>query len=411
MKRSLKKITMFLLCAVMIFGATTTTAPYEEVQARTIFEVEEELKQYKSMLASLQAELGTISSNISSIEDSSGETMALMEQYLAQIDALDAEIAINTAIMESYDLKRSEVITEIALVQEDYDYRVSMYKKLMRFIYENGSTNSFELLFSSGNISEYLTRRDNFNDIMNAANELIKEIEVSIADLEVLDNELAQAQAEYDKYVAELEGKRLELDTKIKEFETIASELNLNAEELRVQYSGKNAQVAEIKAKIAELEEERKELYASATGYRWPVESYVYVSSGYGWRADPFTGNSSFHNGIDIAAHRGTPVYATNGGVVTRADWWSGYGNAIIIYHGNGISSLYAHLDNGNGSRPTFEVSVGDSVTAGQVIGYVGTTGRSTGYHLHFSIMENESSTTGNGNYVDPKKYLPGGYY
>ena len=412
MKQVIKKFSLFLLCFCILFGSVGINAPTEIAEARTIFEIEEELKQYKNMLASLQSELSSIAGNISSIEGKTGQTMALMEQYIAEIDALDAEIEINTAIMESYDLKRSEVVTEMAIIQEDYDYRISMYKKLMQFIYENGDTNSFELLFSSGNISEFLTRRDNFNDIMNAANNLIKEIEVSIADLETLDAELAEAQSKYDEYLTELNTKKLGKETKVKEFETIAGELNLNADELRDQYSGKNSKVAEIKAKISELEEERKELFNSSAEFIWPVANYVYVSSRYGWRSDPFGGSSSeFHNGIDIATGRGTPIYASKAGVVTRADWWSGYGNCVIIYHGGGVSTLYAHCDNGNGSRPTFEVSVGDTVNTGDVIAYVGTTGRSTGYHLHFSVMTNSSSTTGSGNYVDPALYLPKGYF
>lgn len=406
-KRKLKQICLLLLCGIVIFGSFNISAPEKKVEARTIFEVEEELKQYKDMLAELQAELSGISGNISQIEGQSGQTMALMEQYQAEIDALDAEIDINSAIMDSYDLKRAEVITEMAIIQEDYDYRVSMYKKLMQFIYENGDTNSFELLFSSKNISEYLTRRDNFNDIMNAANELIKEIEVSIADLESLDAELAETQSKYDEYLTELNRKKLDKETKIKEFKTIADELNLDADALRNQYSGKNAKVAEIKAKISALEEERKELYKANAAFIWPTESFVAVTSPYGWRADPFTGNSAFHNGIDIAAYRGTPIYAVADGVVTRASAYSGYGNCVIIYHGSGVSTLYGHCDNAYGGRPAFEVSEGDAVKAGDVIAYVGTTGRSTGYHLHFSVMNNSTSSSSGGNYVDPALYLP----
>lgn len=411
MKYTLKKVLMFLLCTVVVLGATSISAPDTTVEARTIFEIEEELKEYKDLLASLQSELSAISANISQIEGQSGQTLALMEQYQAEIDALDAEISINTAIMESYDQKRAEVVTEMAIIQEDYDYRISMYKKLMQFIYENGDTNSFELLFSSGNISEFLTRRDNFNDIMNAANQLIKEIEVSIADLELLDAELAEAQAKYDEYLTELNASRLEQATKMKEFDTIVQELNLDKDTLTAQYADKNANIREIKNKIAELEEERKEMFNSNAEFIWPTASYSRVTSTYGWRKDPINGSTAFHNGIDIAANRGTPIYAVKDGVVTRADWYSGYGNCVIIYHGGGVSTLYGHCDNGGSSYPTFEVSVGDTVKAGDVIAYVGTTGRSTGYHLHFGVMNNASSSTGSGNYVNPDLYLPDGFY
>ena len=252
MTNRLKKLIMVLLCIALSVTATMVSVPYEKAEARTIAEVEEELDEYKAMLKKLQSELSSISGNIKDIEGQSGQTLELMAQYQAEIDALDIEIEINSAIMESYDLKRAEVLTEMAIVQEDYDYRVSMYLKLMQFIYENGDTNYFEMLFSSGNISEFLTRRDNFNDIMNAANQLIKDIEVSIADLELLDAELAEAQEKYDTYLTDLNTAKIEKQTKIKQFETIAGNLNLDKDKLSAEYSNKNSTIREIKEKIEE---------------------------------------------------------------------------------------------------------------------------------------------------------------
>lgn len=405
---------MFLLCFTLIFAATAINVPYEETSAaKTIFDIENELKEYKSELGKLQSELAEISKNIASIENQSGQTTELLTQYYAEIEALDIEIEINNAIMESYDMKRAEVITEMAIVQEDYEYRVSMYKKLMQFIYENSNVNSFELLFSSDNISDYLTKRDHFNDIMNSASELIKEIEVSISDLEVLDTELSETQAKYDEYLTDLNRSKLEKNQKIVEFETIAAELNLNSDELTEQLKEKNAAIKEIKAKITKLEEERKKLYEDNSAFRWPVQTSSYrVTSQYGWRNDPFGKPATeYHKGIDIACSKGTPIIAVRGGIVTRASYNGGYGECVIIYHGNGISSLYAHCDNTSSSRPVYEVKVGDTVTAGQVIAYVGTTGRSTGYHLHFGVIDTNTYTSLGGNYVNPNKYLPDGYY
>ncbi len=415
MKRALniiKKSIVFVLCMVMLFGASTVSVPHETVTARTIYEVERELEECKSLLRTLQKELANIKAEIDSIQNQTGDQMALIEQYQAEIDALDAEIALNETIEESYALKRAQVLSDIALAKEDYDYRISMYLNLMQFIYENGSTNSFELLFSSENISEFLTRRDNFNDIMNAANRILKEVEGTIADLEALDAELAATQAEYNDYLKDLSNARNERSKKVKEFETLIGSLNLSQEEISSQYADKNAAIREVKDRIAELEKERKELYESGTGFICPLASYSRITSGYGWRKDPINGSQAFHNGIDFAAPRGTPIRAAKGGIVVRADRYSGYGNCVIIYHGGGVSTLYAHADNGNSSRPTFEVSVGDAVKQGDIIAYVGTTGRSTGYHLHFSIIENASSETGLGNYVDPiqKGYYPNGF-
>lgn len=425
MSKIIKRALLLLLSMMMVFAATAFSVPYEETaEARTIFDIEKELSEYKKELSRLQSELAQISKNIASIENQSGQTAELLTQYWAEIEALEVEITINNAIMESYDAKRAEVITEMAVIEEDYDYRVSMYKKLMQFIYENSSVNSFELLFSAESISDYLTKRDHFNDIMNAANELIKEIEVSISDLEALDAELSETQSKYDTYLTDLNRSKLEREQKITEFETIAKELNLNSEELSAQVTEKNAEIKNIKTKIAALEEERKKMYNDTSVFCWPVQTSSYrVTSQYGWRNDPFgKPTTEFHKGIDIACSRGTPILAVRDGVVTKATDYGGYGECVIVYHGNGISSLYAHIDNSgkNGDlpykskangKPTYCVKEGDSVKKGQVLAYVGTTGRSTGYHLHFGVINTNESHPQGGQYADPNKYLPNGYY
>ncbi len=408
--KTLKKSFLFLLCAVMIFGATATRVPYEEVEARTIFDVEEELKEYQNLLKKLQSELSSITSNIEKLEGQQGESLQLMQQCQAEIDVLQSEIDINTAIMESYDLKRAEVLTEKAMIEEDYEYRVSMYKKLMQFIYENSETNAFEMLFSSDNFSDYLTKRDNFNDIMTAANSLLKEIEASLNELEVLDNELAEAQKKYTEYLEELNRKELDLETKVKQFETIAESFGLDAEALGEDYKDKNAVVQQVKAKIKELEEERKKYYSVNSAFGCPIkDGYSFrLTSRFGWRNDPFgKPTTEYHKGIDLACPRGTPIVAVADGIVTRASWNGGYGECVTIYHGSGISSLYAHCDNTTSSRPVYEVKVGDAVKKGDVIAYVGTTGRSTGYHLHFGVIDTNTYTSQAGNYVNPENYLP----
>ncbi len=409
------KAFLMLLCMVIIFGATVIQAPQTaKVEARDIFDVERELKELQSELKELQKELAAITADIAKLEDKSGETAALMTQYLADIDVLENEIKTNTAIKESYDLKRAEVLTERIVVQEDYEYRVSMYKKLMQFIYENSSTNMFEMLFSSDSISDFLTKREHFNDIMTAANSLLKEIETSISDLEILDKELAEAQSKYSTYVDDLERSKIELDTKVKEFETIAKDLNLDANVLSVEYSEKNAVVKELKSKIDVLEKERDKYYSANAIFGPPLQPgwWFVVSSPYGYRKDPFgSGKVGFHSGVDFAAGRGTPVIAVADGTVTRASWNGGYGECVIVYHGGGISSLYAHCDNTSSSRPVYEVKVGDVVKRGDVLAYVGTTGSSTGNHLHFGIIDNNSYSSVSGNYVNPGLYLPKNVY
>lgn len=413
MKRFLNKALTFLLCTVMLFGATVTNTSNEVTAARTLMDIENDLKQYKNLLSELQTELGDISKKIAELEGKSGETTELLIYYQAEIDILETNIMKEEAEIDAIDITRAALISEIAIIQEDYDYRLSMYKKLMQYIYENGNVNSFELLFSSENFEDFLTKRDHFSDIMTAADQLLKELEISIADLETLDKEHLSVQAKYEEHLKDLNKQKITLEKKIEEFETIASDLNINSEELSQLYKEKNSKIVSVKSKIAELEKERKAILSSNAAFIWPVKTSSYrVTSQYGWRGDPFgKPTTEYHKGIDIACSRGTPIVAVKDGVVTRASWNGGYGNCVIIYHGNGISSLYAHCDNATSSRPIYEVKVGDTVKAGQVLAYVGTTGRSTGYHLHFGVIDTNTYTSLGGNYVNPNKYLPDGYY
>lgn len=402
MRKYIKRALFFMLCTVLLFSAMLASLPQEKAEARTIYDIESELAEYNNMLSKLKSELASITSDLSKVDSQSGQTSADLQKYQTEIDLLEAEIGVNTAISESYDLKRSEVYSQILITQEDYDYRMAMYKSLMQFIYENSTVNSFELLFSSDSLSDFLTRRDNFNSIMECADALIKEMESSLADLELLNTELAEAQSKYDTYLAELNASKLNYQSKVEQLETIASELGVSYESLSAKYSNTNATVKEVKAKISALEKEREEYYNSNSDFIWPLKRSVSyrVTSYFGTRNDPFgLPKTEFHYGIDIACAKNSPIIASKGGTVTKAEWYGGYGNCVIVYHGNGISTLYAHM-----TSIASGIKAGVNVKQGDLLGYVGTTGRSTGYHLHFGVIYN-------GSYVDPDDYLPNGFY
>ncbi len=391
-----------MLCAIMIFAVAVASVPFQEAEAdRTIYDVEAELNRYKALLSELRSELSSVSKDIEDLEHQSGETADSISLYMQEISLLEADIALAEIISDSYDLKRAEVHAKIILATEDYEYRLAMYKNLMQFIYENSTVNSFELLFSSSNFSDFLSRQENFDSIMECANTIIKDLEASLADLESLQSELEVAQAEYDTYLSMLNASKLELDKKVAELEILAAGQGLDYESLKSEYSETNARIKEINKKINELEEERAEMLQNSGGFCWPLASSVSyrVSSHFGYRNDPFTGQKKYHKGLDLACAKNSPILAVQGGTVTRAEYWGSYGNCVVIYHGNGVSSLYAHCNSFASG-----LKVGSIVKAGDTIAYVGTTGRSTGYHLHFGVLLN-------GDYVNPDEYLPDGYY
>ena len=409
-KKSLR-IAAFALFVFVICAAFSAALPARDVGAeRTIYDVERELNECRSMLASVRNEQAELGNKIDELKNKSGAAQELIAAYTEQIEALEAEIALNSQLKESYDFKRASVNAQKDNAERDYEYRLQLYKGMMQFIYENCEVTDFELLFTSEGISDYLTRKEDMNELMAAADEIIKRIKRDVSDLEILDSQLAETQKSYEEYLSELAKSELTMEKAVEEYRTIAASLGLDADELREQYTGKNSRIAELTARIKELENERAILYAASSDFGWPLPlgySY-YMSSDYGWRADPFTGLRKFHSGVDLACAGGTPIVASKGGIVSFActdDWGGGYGYHVVIYHGNGMSTLYGHMC----KAPS--VVTGQTVNKGDIIGYVGHTGSATGDHLHFETR-NENVTDAIGrNSENPGKYLPKGFY
>ena len=274
---------------------------------------------------------------------------------------------------------------EARIAQENADKWFTAYKKHIRNTEEQGTTNMYlDLLFSSESISEVITRIDNINEILEY-------------DKRVRDNYLSsqaaalQAKLEYEEAAAVLEVKEVELQREIDTLESELSSLQTELESLQSdingyasvinQYAADERRIDnEIKAMAEELK--KQQTPPTATGkYIWPSKSCFVVTSKYGWRTISLYGTAKFHAGIDIGAAMGTAIIAADGGNVVVSTYDGGYGNYVMINHGDGRSTLYGHMS----SRA---VSVGQTVTQGQVIGYVGSTGNSTGPHIHFEIQQ-----------------------
>ena len=209
-----------------------------------------------------------------------------------------------------------------------------------------------------------------------------------------------------------LRAEQAELEKDIEEAINLILDIQNNLEERQAEYdeimAAEDAANANIDKLVAELEAQRRAEQANNGGgssgagsganstgsFIWPVASYVYVSSRFGQRVHPITGEIKNHTGIDIASNQGTTIYAADGGTITLAAWNGGYGNCVMIDHGNGYVTLYGHMS-------SIAVSQGQTVSQGDTIGYVGSTGNSTGPHLHFEVLKN-------GTRIDPEQFFSG---
>ncbi|MBO4452694.1 MAG: hypothetical protein J5793_02045, partial [Clostridia bacterium] len=319
MKSRIIRIVAFVLSAAILFAASPFMFSGDTVSGRTIKDIENEIAECKKMLEALKKELSSINTDIKQLENQSSQTEKSLQEYSARIEALETEIEINTQIMESYDFKKADVAAQIAVADANYEYQKEMYKNLIQFIYENSTVNNMELLFTSDNIAQFLSKRDNFDELVNAAEEILRSIKSSLRDLEVLEEELEANQNEYKEYTKQLEISRIELEKAVEDYEEIAASLGLDYEELRDKYKGTNSQIAELNARIKKLTKERDALYESEKGFAWPLESGVSyrISSRFGYRNDPFTGKRKFHSGLDIACARGSGIIASKSGTIT----------------------------------------------------------------------------------------------
>ena len=381
-----------LTIAAIIFACF---APAKTADARTLAEVDSDIAECNALLSTLKKERNDIDNQLSSLGSDSKDMEKQMALYTEQREIIQAEIDLITETVEAYGIKKASIEAEIALKEDDKQFALSLYEQIMVYSFKYGSTSNFELLFSSENFSDFMTRLDSARSIMEYSASLIADIEAAQSDLEALEADLDAAGAKLDEYAESQKNAKKALEDATAVLEEKAAALGISLSELTERYQTVNSTIASVNKKISALRDERQDILDSMSDFLFPLaknSKAFRISSDFGYRKDPFTGKTAYHSGIDIPADKGTPIYAVKSGTVTRSEKTSSAGNVVVVYHGNGLSTLYCHATERL-------VKVGDTVSRGQTIATVGTTGRSTGYHLHFSVLVN-------GSYVDPLDYL-----
>ena len=371
------KISMFILSAcILTFSANAG-------------ELEEYRKNYERIVYDENERREELENNYDAQNDIKKEIYDLdMRLSEAQIDIDNTEKEILDVLMEIDDAR--EKLEEAEEKRQSLNERAS---DRLRFIYENGELDPLEIAGECGSISDYARYRQYAEDIMKYDAELLEELK---ANEECLREELERIEERSEAKTA------LEKFKTEKEFEmaVMYEEKNRLLEEYRQDAKRAEKELAELEEaadKVYDIIvniEKNKEFVDTYTGgeLEWPVEGRYYVSSGYVGRISPVGNGYEFHTGIDIPAPEGYEIRAAEDGTVINAGWINGYGNTVIIDHGGGISTLYAH-------NSSVEVENGQSVHRGDVIALCGSTGYATGSHCHFEVRVN-------GEHTDPWEYL-----
>lgn len=381
-RRWLIRLCSAALVALMVLPVLpdAVVLPASAVTQAEINQMKEDAAALKKQRAELQKQLKAIQADKSKALDQK----ALLEQ---QINATQAEINNIAAQITQYDQLIAQKETELAATEEKERAQYELFCKRVREMEEQGEVSYWSILFSSDDFSDLLDNAMMVEEIMDYDNQVMNEliaireqIEADKTALETARQEQKDAKAEQEAAKAELKSQQAQVDALIAEIS--GQESQVKAAEAKLQAAA-NAADAEIRAAERELASQIANV-PSESGFLWPLPGRYNLSSLYGSRKHPVTGKANNHTGIDVPAPSGTPIQACKSGVVTTSTYNNSYGNYVVVSHSDGTSTLYAHMSRRNASK-------GQTVSQGQVIGYVGTTGSSTGNHLHLEIRVNGS--------------------
>ena len=405
--RAMRAASLFLAAACLLLSVSV----YPATAATSMSSLQNKLDKLSQSIVQHKKELSNAKKKEQAAKALESELKEKVTVVQSQISVLKGQIA---EVQNSIGLKEQEIaVKEQQITEKEAEIADQWgdFKQHMAAMQELRDGGSVAMLSAVNDLYELLT----FNEVMQ---------DISIKDTEILDNmKNAKEALESDKLTleaqrSELQSKKADLDAQNSQMRAKQNELNSSV--AAAQMSAAEAQQAQKDAQAAiesdemnyeAVKKQIQKLIAAAaaskptlsfTGFICPLKSYSRISSEYGWRKNPVTGVNKLHAGTDFAAPGGTPIYAAASGYVQVAGWSSGgYGNYVIIYHGkmsdgNQYSTLYGHMR-------SVATSAGKYVQQGEIIGYVGSTGNSTGNHLHLEVWKGGSKA----NAVNPRGYIP----
>ena len=332
-------------------------------------EVQNELADVAAKIESIQGEIDDINYSISQKEAEVNETLALIEAKKEDIKNKQAEI----------EKKKKEI-----------QKRIDGLNARLTVMYKNGSVGFVDVLMGSNSISEFVSNVEMIQRIYENDVDLLRQLQEEQKKLEEEKKQLREEEQNLVAYQEQLKVQMGELEVEKENLNVKQGELDAEKQKLEEKDAQLQADADALVAQIKELQDMQR-VYEGGT-FAWPAPSSTYISDSFGWRIHPIFGYWKLHTGTDIAASSGANVVAAASGKVIMADWYGGYGNCVMIDHGSGIVTLYGHLSG-------YNCYSGQEVSRGELIGFVGSTGNSTGPHLHFEVRIN-------GEYVDPMGYF-----
>ena len=420
--KNIKKSLRSVFCALLAAAALAAALPAHAVSQAEIDD--------------LQKKLDALEQQAQEQQDVINDLTSQKARFITRKLALDNKIEINRQMIELigeqieiYDEIIAEKQAELDKALEKETAQTELLRSRIRAMEENSTYSYASFIFDSSSVTELLSRIGDVNDIMHYDKTLEEEYMAAREDVESIKKSYEEARHEQELLQNELDTKQAELDAQVEAAYTMIADIETLSDDAQAEYDA----IAEEEAKAEEtLQEAIRKRAAEQAKYnqnnnsnnggggnsggsggnsggggssgggsatslsnlQWPVPSCTLITSRFGYRVAPTTGASTYHGGLDVGAGMGASIVAAGAGDVIYAGENGGYGNCVMIDHGNGVVTVYAHMS-------SIGVSYGQYVTAGQYVGAVGSTGVSTGPHCHFEIRINGAQT-------DPAAYFSG---
>ena len=324
----------------------------------------------------VQSRIHTVSEQLRQLQAEADDATAAYQTVRDQLNATETKIDDNQALLEKTE-------QELAVKSKLLDRRV-------RDIYIHGQLSYLDVLFGAQDFSDFMTRMDLLKRIIKYDYDLVSKVQQDRQTVVTARDALEKDKAAQVLLVADAKSKRDEMLDKKRAKDRLMDKMKYDRDTSERAYQELVAASKQVENLIRMSRYQYAGSPSGSGAMIWPISGEI--TSPFGWRVHPITGDSRFHSGIDIAGDYGDPIRAAAAGTVIYAGWISGYGNAVIIDHGGGVTTLYGH-------NQSLAVSEGQTVAQGQVISYCGSTGNSTGPHCHFEVRVN-------GEPVSPLSYL-----
>lgn len=407
----MKKKTVRLISCI-IAGILVAAMVFSMIASGLVYAGAVSSKELKSKLSDLEDQKTSVKAELDSLAGKVDEVAKTRAALQKEIKLTKEEITTVTAYIDRLQDQIDVKTTELDAAIKALDSKKERFSETVRTTYEQGETSYLEVLLNASNFSDLLSRLEIVSAIMDDNKKIVAEYTAAKEDIQQKRDDLQATQDEQVQYQENLKYKAEELKSSEEQQKALQQSLQAYQKEQKAEYERITSEMDTVSDQIAE--QSRKEAAAAAAAaaaakkkggssssstttttssgatrysgtFTWPLPGYTNNSSAYGWRVHPIFGTRKFHKGEDIPAPTGTPIVAAASGTVTTAGWVSGYGNYTVINHGGGVMTAYGH-------QSAIHVSVGQTVTAGQTIGLVGSTGNSTGPHLHFEVYVNGST-------------------